>query len=364
MAIDVVIGGQRGDEGKGNFCAWLGLRGGINKEGFREDYSIAVRSASPQAGHSIYINDKRFGIAHLPCAVVNKNLRLLLGGASSISPKKIFYGGKELRPHTGEVIELEPEIPSFDLTPERLGIDYRAKLVLDEHGEKEKHDERLMKLGSIGSGVNMAKIDLIYKEAKFIKEDSELSRFSADTVKEMNLALSQGKHILFETDHGIELCQHFGGYFPYNTARTINTSAYLGEVGLPPQSVRDVYLVIKPYITAVAKDAPFKERITDKETLDELLEVGGESGSISGRIRKVGKFDEEGFEHSIMLSGATKICISHLDLSEHAWNTMGFSGEGEFFKKVRELSNKTFQKPKVALLCYGKCVNNVIDVDY
>lgn len=349
MAVDVIIGAQRGDEGKGNFCAFLGLNG---------DYSLAVRSASPQAGHSIHINGKRIGIAHLPCAAINPKLRILIGGGSFIDPKKLFYGGKENRPHTGEVIELQAEIPTLGLTPERLGIDRNAKLVTEHHKEIERASS-LMKLGSIGSGVNPAKHDLIDKKATFVSEDPELAKYTTDTILEMNEALAQGKNILFETDHGIELCQHFGRYFPYNTARTINTSAYLGEIGLPPQSVRDVYLVIKPYITAVAKDAPLKNEISNEETLKELLHEGGESGSISGRIRRVGKFDEESFKRAVMLSGATKIAISHLDLSEHAWQTMGFKDDKEFMSYVNKVSSETIQKPKISLVCYGPEINDV-----
>lgn len=350
MAVDVVIGAQRGDEGKGNFCARLGLEG---------DYSIAIRSASPQAGHSIHLEGKRVGIAHLPCAAVNPRLRLLLGGASFISPKKLLYGGKEYRPHTGETIELQPEIPTFRLTPKQLGIDRNAKIVTEQQGEREKQDERLMKLGSIGSGVNMAKLDFIYKEAQFILSDSELTKFATDTVQEMDRALAKRKHILFETDHGIELCQHFGGYFPYNTARTINTSAYLGEVGLPPQSVRDVYLVIKPYISAVAKDAPLVGEIQDSRTLEELLGRGGETGSISGRVRRVGKFDEDSFKRAIMLSGATRICVSHLDLSPHVWKTVGFKNDRKFLRYISRICSQTSQKPSLALTSYGPRIEDI-----
>jgi len=350
MAVDVFMGGQRGDEAKGNFCAVVGLNG---------DYFIAIRSSSPQAGHSIYLALKRIGIAHLPCAAVNPNLRLLLGGASFISPKKLFYGGKEFRPHTGEIVEIQPEIAALGLTPERLGIDFRAKIVTEEQVERERRDKRLMELGSIGSGVNMAKIDLIYKNAKFVTEDPELRKFAVDTIAEMEKALVENKHILYETDHGVELCQHFGGYFPYNTARTINTSAYLGEIGLPPQAVRDVYLVIKPYITAVAAKAPLKEEITDKKTLDEMLNLGGESGSVSGRIRRAGKFDWESFRKSVFLSGATKLCVSHLDLSNHAWQTIGYSGEEEFLAKLEEESYKTHERPQISWVSHGPEMKDV-----
>jgi adenylosuccinate synthase len=353
MAVDVVMGGQRGDEAKGNFSAWLGLY---------LDYAIACRSASPQAGHSIYIDNKRVGIAHLPCAAVNPNLRILLGGASFIDPKKLFYGGTEFRPHTGETITIQPEIPTLGLTPERLGIDNNARLVTEDHKQRERQDKRLMELGSIGSGVNMAKLDLIYKHQKLAKDDPELAKFATDTILEMNQALAKGQNILFETDHGVELCQHFGGYFPYNTARTINTSGYLGEMGLPPQAVRDVYLVIKPYITAVAKNAPLKGEITDGETLEEMLHTGGESGSISGRVRRAGVFDEESFKRAIMLSGATKLAVSHLDLSDHAWETIGFSDEDSFLDYVTNIANQTYQKPKLSLVSHGPEIKDITQI--
>lgn len=352
MAVDVVIGGQRGDEGKGNICTYLGTHG---------DYSIALRSASPQAGHSITLGGKRVGLAHLPCASVNPKLRILIGGGSFISPEQILYGGEDHRIHTGETLELLPEIPALGLTPERLGIDHRAKIVTEEHLRRERGNERLMALGSIGSGVNTAKLELIYKEAKFIGEDPGLAVFATDTVEEMAMALKQSRHILFETDHGIELCQHFGPVFPFNTARIVNTAAYLGEAGLPPQSVRRVYLVIKPYITAVAKDAPLRGEIHDDKTLAELLETGGETGSRSGRIRRVGIFDPESFRKSIILSGATDIAISHLDLSEHAWKVVGFNGESDFLETVERVSDNSPQRPRISLVSRGPSTEDVTE---
>ncbi len=350
MGVDVVIGGQRGDEAKGNFSAWLGLHG---------DYSIAVRSASPQAGHSIYLDGKRVGIAHLPCAAVNSNLRILLGGASFIDMKKLLYGGQEQRPYSGEIVEIQAEIPTLNLTPERLGIDVNAKIVTDLHKQEERENNNLRKLGSVLSGINPAKHDLIEKRAVFAKDNPDLKKYITDSVEEMRQALIRREGILFETDHGMELCQHFGGYFPHNTARTINTSAYLGEIGLPPQSIREVYLVVKPYITAVAKDAPLKDEIMDKKTLEELLHAGGESGSMSGRPRRAGKFDWQSFQRAIFLSGATKICVSHLDLSEHTWRTIGFAHEHEFLSKLQDKINETKEEPRIYLVSHGPKIEDI-----
>ncbi len=352
MAIDVVIGAGRGDEGKGNFCSYLGLNG---------DYSIALRSASPQAGHSIYLDGKRVGLVHLPCAVINPKLRILLGAASFIDSKKMFYGGFDVRPYTGEKVEIIPEIPRFKLTPERLGIDYRAKLVTEEQVERERADDRFRKRGSVLSGVNMAKMDLLCKDdehLKFVTSEPELKRFAVDTTKEMFAALEEGTHILFETDHGMELCQYFG-VFPWNTARTINTSAYLGEAGLPPQFVREVYLVTKPYNTLVSKDAPVKDEIFNKEVLEELVRERGETGSVSGRPRRAGKFDEESFKQAIAISGATKIAISHLDLSKKTWFEIGFQNDSHFLEYIEDICYQTWPYPEVSLVAYGPETSDV-----
>jgi adenylosuccinate synthase len=356
MAVDVVIGAQRGDEGKGNFCSYLGLNG---------DYSIALRAASPQAGHSIYIEGKRKGLVHLPCAVVNSNLRILLTASSFISPKKIFYGGKDIRPYTGEEVIIEPEIPMFNLTPERLGIDYRAKLVTEEHVQREREDERFRKRGSVLSGVNAAKMDLLCKDdehLKFVTSDNKLKKFAIDTSKELYSAIVENKHILFETDHGIELCQNFG-VFPYNTARTINTSAYLGEAGLPPQSIRNVYLVIKPYVSLVSSTATIEKEITNKKVLEELVSHGGETGSVSGRPRRAGRFSFENFCKAIFLSGATKIAISHLDLSEDAWKEIGFQDNEDFLKRIKSICSQTYPNPEISLLSYGPKTDDIIEYE-
>jgi adenylosuccinate synthase len=148
--------------------------------------------------------------------------------------------------------------------------------------------------------------------------------------------------------------------FPYNTARTINTSAYLGELGLPPGVVDQVYLVIKPYLSVVAKDGPLKEEIKDPKLLEELIGHGGETGSISGRPRRVGKFDFDSFRKTIDMSGATQIAISHLDLSKEAWNAIGFDNDLHFLGMIDQVCWDTYSQPDIELLSYGPTDKDVI----
>ena len=81
MPVDVLIGGQGGDEGKGKFAELLGLK---------RNYDIAMRVPSPQAGHSIMMNGKRVGLANLPTSVKNENIRLLIGIGGLISLERLL----------------------------------------------------------------------------------------------------------------------------------------------------------------------------------------------------------------------------------------------------------------------------------
>src|SRR3989344_5975766 len=151
MPVDIIIGGQGGDEGKGNIAAYLSLY---------RDYSICMRVPSPQAGHSIYINNQRIGLAMLPTAVINPNMRLLIGTGGLISVSK-----------------LEKEISSTNLKKERLGIDYKTTIVTPEHIKEEQENQNLMRnIGSVGTGVGPCRIEKIMRShnLKFAKDISEL----------------------------------------------------------------------------------------------------------------------------------------------------------------------------------------------
>lgn len=335
MPVDVIVGGQGGDEGKGKISAYLSLH---------KDYSICMRVPSPQAGHSIYCNKKRVGLALLPCAVVNPDMRLLIGAGGLISLSK-----------------LKKEIEDTELKLNRLGIDYKATIVTPEHLAEEISNQHLMgKIGSVGTGVGPCRRDKIMRkpDLKFAKDIPDLEKYLTDTKKEIFDVLEKHQNILLEGDHGAKLDLIHGEY-PYVTSRSTNASGFLSEAGIGPKDVRDVYIILKPYETRVAS-GPLKEEIFGKEQLEWAHEQGGETGTVSKRLRRVGKFDIEQVREVIKMNSATKIAVTHMDCFKEIGDAIGYKSDSEFLNMIsKEFLNKP-PYPKLALFSYGPNIEDII----
>lgn len=327
MAIDVIIGGQGGDEGKGKIAEWLS----INK-----NYSICARVSAPQAGHSVYYKEKRIGLALLPCGFVNPNATLLIGRGALISVNK-----------------LKKELEETGIDHSRLKIDYKATIVTEEHLQEERENSHLMgNIGSVGTGVGPCRRDKIMRKNLLFAEDiSELKDYLADTKKLIFDALEKEERILLEGDHGAKLDLIHGEY-PYVTSRSVNVSSFLGELGAGPKDVRDIYLVLKPYTTRVGP-GPLEKEISDEKVLKWAHEQGGETGTVSKRLRRIGKFEWENVKEVIKMNSATKIAITHMDIPDYFWDALGFVNHLHFLNTIENLCFETWPYPKVSLISYG-----------
>ena len=335
MTIDVIVGGQGGDEGKGKIVEWLSMN---------QNYSIFTRVCTPQAGHSIYYNGKRIGLALLPCGFVNPNSRLLLGAGALISLDKL---NKELR--------------ETRINPKRLGIDYNATIVTENYLKEERENSHLMEsIGSVGTGVGPCRRDKIMRNEKllFAKDISELRKYLTNTKKEMFQALQEKKEILLEGDHGAKLDLIHGEY-PFVTSRSVNASSVLGELGIGPREVRDIHVILKPYTTRVAS-GPLEEEILDERILEWAHEGGGETGTISRRLRRIGKFEWKNVREVIKMNSATLISITHMDIPQFFWEALGFSGGEEFIEKVNRKICNVYPYPKISLLSYGPTLKDIV----
>jgi adenylosuccinate synthase len=344
MPLDVIVGGQGGDEGKGKIAAYLALN---------KDYSICMRVPSPQAGHSIYINGKRVGLAMIPTAVVNPKMRLLIGTGGLISLDKLTCGYmKEYRDGIERFVE--GELKATGVNEEKLGIDYKATIVTKEHREQENKSKYLMgKVGSVGEGIAPCRLEKIMRkpELKFAKDIPELEKFLTDTKREIYISLEIGKNILLEGDHGAKLDLIHGEY-PYVTSRATNSAGFMSEAGIGPKDVRDIYVVLKPYTTRVAP-GPLESEILDERVLKWAHEEGGETGTVSKRFRRIGKFEWNNVLEVIKMNSATKIAITHLDCPDFVWKALGLKNDKEFLSKFKEKVCKIWPYPKLSLLSYG-----------
>lgn len=333
MAIDIIVGGQGGDEGKGKIAEWLSMN---------KNYSICTRVSAPQAGHSIHYNGKRLGLALLPCGFVNSNTTLFIGAGALISLPK-----------------LQKELAETGISPWRLGIDYKATIVTEEHLQEERENSHLMgNIGSVGTGVGPCRRDKIMrKDLKFAKDIPELKDYLTDTKKEIFQALQNGEYILVEGDHGAKLDLIHGEY-PYVTSRSVNASSVLGELGVGPKDVRDVYVVLKPYTTRVGP-GPLEQEIFDGRILQWAHDEGGETGTVSKRFRRIGEFEWENVREVIKMNSATKLAITHMDIPDFFWNALGFSDDKDFISKLNKEYATKHPYPRVSLLSYGPKLEDI-----
>jgi len=355
MPVDVVIGLQGGDEGKGKIAEYLGVYGSpISEPQGSKNYSIAIRSSAPQAGHSIMMNGERVGLANLPCPVKNKNLRLLIGRGALVSIERLFKSSSA----RGKVSPAE--IPATGVTAEQLGIDYMTRVVTPEHKKREEENNHLMgKIGSIGTGVSECRKESIMRPIDLprAKDYPEFEPYLTDTKKELFYALSKNQSVLLETDHGAKLDLIHGEY-PYVTSRIVNAAGFLAECGIPVTEVRDIYGVIKPYTTRVA-DGPLEREVFDEQVLDWTLGKGGESGSVSGRNRRIGAFEWDNISEVIKMNGVTKLAITHMDAPEFVWKSIGYDNAQEFINELQDRICDSYPSPKIAFLSNGPELNDI-----
>lgn len=327
MPVTVVVGGQKGDEGKGKIAAYLAIK---------DNYDIVMRISGPNAGHTIKYKGDRLGLATLPCGFINENSRVLIGRGAFIDVDRLVDEiGKTGLKETG-----------------RIGIDSQATIITEQFRTEERSNENLMKgIGSVGTGLGPARINKIRRgnNVVFAKDIAELKPYLSDTTEEVFNALKEDKKILLEGDQGFGLSLIHGEY-PFVTSRDTTASTFLGEAGIGPTAVKDVYLVFKPYVTRVAT-GPLQREI---EELPEWYHTtGGEVGTVSGRKRRVGEFEWKNAIRAIQINGATKICITHIDVFGEVKNGNLPERALEFIKEANKRLSEVYPYPKISLVSYG-----------
>jgi adenylosuccinate synthase len=327
MSVTVVVGGQKGDEGKGKISAYLARK---------NDFDICMRISGPNAGHTIKYNGKNIGLVTLPCGFINKRARILVGRGAYIDVAKFL----------SEVDEIGAGESS------RIGVDEYATIITDSQKNQERENAHLMKeIGSVGTGLGPARISKIKRGADvvFAKDVPELEPFLTDTTAEIFQALQEDKNILLEGDQGFGLSL-IHGEFPFVTSRDTTASTFLGEAGIGPTAVKDVYVVFKPYATRVAT-GPLEDEM--EEVSDWFHTKGGEVGTVSGRKRRVGQFEWENAKKAVQTNGATKICITHIDVfGELKDGELPKEGQ-EFIDEVKNRLGGIYPYPEVSLISYG-----------
>lgn len=328
--IDIVCGGQAGDEGKGKISAYLSYKG---------SYAYCVRVGGPNAGHTVVQNGTSYTLKNIPSGFLNPATKLVLGAGAYTKTEWLL---KELEV-TG--------------TAERLIIDPHAVLITEEETAREQGAAHFMNhIGSVGTGLGQAVKDRIERRSvKFAKDEPLLKEFIQDVPELLNKALDRGEDILLEGTQGIKLSLLHGEY-PFVTSRDTTAATFLGEAGLGPKSVRDVYVVFKPYITRVGP-GPLECEMTDEKELEIYHTKGHEIGSVSKRLRRIGAFEKTSASRAIMINNCTKIAITHIDMfagNDRVKKYEDFTPEAKaFLENLKALSKEVYPHPEIALISTG-----------
>ncbi len=330
--VDVILGLQWGDEGKGKIVDF-----------FAKDYDLVARfQGGPNAGHTLYVEGKKVVLHQIPSGVFHKGVINLIGNGVVLDPITLK---KECDTVTSFGIDLQKTL----FISERTHLILPTHRALDKAAELSKGNQKIgSTLKGIGptymdkTGRNGLRVgDLLDKNftSSYIKLRLKHQRlldnfnFQEDIttweeeffedlefLKKLNIVngeyfinnhIKAGKRILAEGAQGSMLDIDFGT-FPYVTSSSTISAGVCSGLGIAPHHIRDVIGVTKAYCTRVG-GGPFPTEL-DNETGEELRKTGNEFGATTGRPRRCGWIDLVALRFACMVNGVTKIVMTKADV--------------------------------------------------
>jgi len=280
--LDILVGGFYGDEGKGKVASYLGLKGG---------YTLAVRTGSINAGHTVNYQGRTWKIRVIPSAFVNPNVKLALGPGLLTS-----------------IEQLEKELEETN-SKSRILIDPHVGIITKAEVLEEQRDEFLMKIiGSTGQGVGTAESKRVLRKLRLAKDFRELESVIGDVPETIIETIREGNSVIAEGTQGTYLSL-FHGEYPFVTSRNTTAGGVLSEAGVGPKYVRDVIVVFKSFVSRVGEG--YLEGELPREKAEEMGLV--EKGTVTGRPRRVAPFNISLAKRAVRLNSATQVAITKLD---------------------------------------------------
>ena len=333
--IDVLLGLQWGDEGKGKIVDYLA-----------EQYDIIARfQGGPNAGHTLYLNGNKVVLHTIPSGVFQEHCLNLIGNGVVIDPVTL----------QNEINKILPLCPTL---LQRLFISHRAHLILPTHraldaaSEASKGDD---KIGSTLKGIGPAYMDktgrnglrvgdilsknfkekydkLTQKHLQMLRQYSNVVDWqqwekpffeAVEMMRSLQVVnaeywldthMKAGKKVLAEGAQGSMLDIDFGTY-PFVTSSNTIAAGVCNGLGVAPSTIGEVYGITKAYCTRVG-GGPFPTELLD-ETGEALRAAGSEFGATTGRPRRCGWIDLVALRYAVMLSGVTKLIITKADVLDN-----------------------------------------------
>ncbi|WP_314942142.1 adenylosuccinate synthase [Porphyromonas endodontalis] len=330
--VDVLLGLQWGDEGKGKIVDVLTPR-----------YDMVARfQGGPNAGHTLEFAGEKYVLRSVPSGIFQGDKINIIGNGVVLDPvlfreevESLFNSGHPLKDRLVISRKAHLILPTHRLldtagekalgaqkvgtTGKGIGPTYTDKVsrhgvrVGDIEGDFEANYKRAKErhLGMLrGMGVEVP--DLTQAEADFFAAVEYLRQFRfVDSEFVINNTLKSGKNILAEGAQGSMLDIDFGSYPFVTSSNTICAGSCVG-LGVSPRAIGDVYGIFKAYCTRVGA-GPFPTELFDEDGR-QMAERGYEFGAVTGRPRRCGWIDLVALRYTIMLNGVTKLIMMKSDV--------------------------------------------------
>lgn len=332
MKVDVLLGLQWGDEGKGKIVDVLTPK-----------YDVIGRfQGGPNAGHTLEFDGIKHVLHTIPSGIFHDNVVNVVGNGVVIDPVI-------LKKEIDALVEMGVDVNRKMIISKKAHLILPTHRLIDAASEKAKGKE---KIGSTLKGIGPTYMDktgrnglrvgdlfvvnfkekydqLVIKHKQilnFYDFEYNLDDFEADffegvelikslTVVDsehyINSAIDSGKSVLAEGAQGTLLDVDFGSY-PFVTSSNTTAAGTCTGLGIAPNKVGDVYGIFKAYCTRVGS-GPFPTELHD-ETGKELGRVGHEFGATTGRPRRCGWIDLPALKYAIMINGVTQLCMMKADV--------------------------------------------------
>ena len=334
MKIDLILGLQWGDEGKGKIVDVL-----------TNNYDIIARfQGGPNAGHTLEFDEIKHVLHTIPSGIFHDKKINVIGNGVVIDPV-IFK--KEI----DTLKNLGVDVSSKLFVSRKAHLIFPTHRLIDQASELSKGKKKIGstlkgigptymdKTGRNGFRVGELEIDgwenklnnLISKHERLIKNFNVEIEYNINELKDefldalkflksltlidsehyFNTSLKSNKKILAEGAQGSLLDIDFGTY-PYVTSSNTTSAGACTGLGIPPNKIGNVYGIFKAYTTRVGS-GPFPTELFD-ETGERIGKIGHEFGATTGRARRCGWLDLVSLKHSINVNGVTELIMMKGDV--------------------------------------------------
>ncbi|SEJ76122.1 Adenylosuccinate synthetase [Cyclobacterium xiamenense] len=333
MKMDVLLGLQWGDEGKGKVVDYLA-----------PDYEIVARfQGGPNAGHTLEFDGIKHVLHQIPSGIFRQNIHNIIGNGVVLDPvvlrkeiealKKFNIDFKKNLTISKKATIILPTHKLLDAAYEKskgdkkigstlkgIGPTYQDKIgrMALRVGDmlspdfKEKYTELVQRHQSVLDYYQFSLKNLPALEADFFEAVEFFKSLQlVETEFEVNAALKSGKRVLAEGAQGALLDIDFGSY-PFVTSSSTMTAGACTGLGVPPTSIGEVFGIFKAYCTRVGS-GPFPTELFDADG-EKMRKEGNEFGSTTGRARRCGWLDLPALKYSIMINGVTQLFMMKADV--------------------------------------------------